>query len=403
MSSPQAKRISIVAPDLAGGGMTRAYALAQALVHAGHEVEIMGVRLTNGLLYPVPPSNIKVTEITGHGRLYSLLKLVMKLDGDIVYAIKPRVSSYGVALLRRWISRSPVILDIDDCEVSEMNAASDRLVVSSMSASRSAKGVVGRLEGWLRSLLREYRRSLNPSSARYTRWMIKVICRADAVTVNTRYLQDVYGGTYVPQCKDTSKFDPDKYAPEDSRRRYGLSAYIVLMFPGTARPHKGLEDILVAMEALQNPDLRLVIVGGRSSGESYIAQLTRRWGNLIVRLPVFSQEKMPDVLAAAHVIVIPQRDTAIARAQFPMKLTDGMAMAKPIITTKVGDIPEILGNSGYTVLPSSPDQLEKVLKDVIRDPSAAMSRGKKARDRLVTSYSLSAVGPLLSDVIEALG
>jgi glycosyltransferase involved in cell wall biosynthesis len=403
MSTLQTKRISLVAPDLAGGGMTRAYALAQALMHAGHEVEIIGVRLTNGSLYPAPPSDIKVTEISGPGRLYSLMKLVMKLDGDILYAIKPRMSSYGVALLKRWLSRQPVILDIDDCEISEMNAASSLQADPDESAVHKANGIIRSLKDLKCSFTRGCRRWLNPCNARYTRWLSKAICRADAITVNTRLLQDVHGGIYVPQCKDTSKYDPDKYVPEDCRRRYGLSAYTVLMFPGTARPHKGLEDVLIAMENLQNPDLRLVIVGGRNSSETYIEQLMRRWGNLIVRLPMLPQEKMPEVLAAAHAIVVPQRDTAIARAQFPMKLTDGMAMAKPIITTKVGDIPEILGNCGYVVMPSSPGQLEKALEDMIRDPSAAMNRGKEARDRLVMSYSLGAVGPLLSDVINTLG
>ena len=44
----------------------------------------------------------------------------------------------------------------------------------------------------------------------------------------------------------------------------------------------------------------------------------------------------------------------IARAQFPLKLTDGMAMAKPVLSTRVGDILEILSDTGYIV-----DQKEK--------------------------------------------
>jgi glycosyltransferase involved in cell wall biosynthesis len=122
-----------------------------------------------------------------------------------------------------------------------------------------------------------------------------------------------------------------------------------------------------------------------------------------VRLPAFPQEQMPEVIAAAHVIVVPQRDTSIARAQFPMKLTDGMAMAKPIVTTTVGDIPEILGNTGYLVQPSNPRQLAKALQDIVEDPQAALGQGKLARERFLGNYSLGAVGPVLSGLIKTLG
>jgi len=403
LSAPPNKKLSIVAPDLVAGGMTRAYALAQALAHAGYDVEVLGVKLTSGSLYPVPPSNIKLTEVNGYGRLFRLFRLALKIDGDIIYAIKPRLSSYGVALLKRWMSGSPVMLDIDDWEMAELSAARPRQMNSRAHLSHKAIDRVRRFAAGARNFVRNCRCLLDPADSRYIRWLNKAICKADAVTVNTRLLQDVYGGTYVPQCKDTDKYDPARYVPEESRRRYGLSGHIVLMFPGTARPHKGLEDILMALDTLQNPAMRLVIVGGRRCSEGYVAELMRRWAHWIVRLPAFPQEQMPEVVAAAHVIVVPQRDTSIARAQFPMKLTDAMSMGKPIITTTVGDIPEILGDTGYLVQPSNPGQLAKALQDILEDPQAALEQGKLARERFLGNYSLGAVGPVLSGLIETLG
>ncbi|MDT8388649.1 MAG: glycosyltransferase [Thiogranum sp.] len=381
--------------------MTRAYALAQALAHTGYDVEISGLKLTAGPLYPVPPSSVNVKQINSHSRLFGLLRLAFALDGDIVYAIKPRLSSYGVALLKRRLSGTPVVLDIDDWEMAEM-APHIRPPGKKASRPRSPRSFGTRVAGRARRMLRNGLRWLDPADVRYLRWLDKTICSADAITVNTRLLHIRYGGTYVPQCKDTGIYDPDKYDPESSRRRYGLSDYIVLMFPGTARPHKGLEDILTAMDALQNRNARLVIVGGRSCCESYVAQLMQRWSHWIVRLPSFPQEQMPEIVAAAHVIVVPQRDTGIARAQFPMKLTDGMAMAKPILATSVGDIPEILGSCGYLVAPSSPEQLTRVLKRILEQPQAATTRGNQARERFLRCYSLGAVGPVLSGVFETL-
>jgi glycosyltransferase involved in cell wall biosynthesis len=395
------KKISIVAPDLAAGGMTRAYALAQALAHAGYGVEILGVMLTKGSLYPFPPANIKVTQVSGPSTLFALLRLLARLDGDIIYAIKPRPSSYGVALLKRLINGRPVMLDIDDWELAEVSAAREQKKSVSATQAQRPRGIVTQVKKTGRHL-RHLRRWLNVTDQRYIKWLDRAICKADAITVNTRFVQNLYGGIYVPQCKDTVKYDPDRYDPDDSRRHYGLADYIVLMFPGTPRPHKGLEDMLAAMGILQNPRIRLVLVGGRSSGERYIDELMKRWRQWIVRLPAFPAEEMPRVVAAAHAVVVAQRDTAIARAQFPMKLTDAMAMGKPVITTTVGDIPEIIGNTGYLVQPSSPEQLAAAVDSIVKDPQAALNRGRQARDRFVRGYSLEAVGPMLSDIIEKL-
>ncbi|MFM7788919.1 MAG: glycosyltransferase family 1 protein, partial [Microcystis panniformis] len=63
--------------------------------------------------------------------------------------------------------------------------------------------------------------------------MENLINRADAVTVNNQFLQKRYGGIYLPNGKDTQLFDPNLYDPVACRQKYGLSAYKVLMFPGT--------------------------------------------------------------------------------------------------------------------------------------------------------------------------
>lgn len=396
----QKKTVSIVAHDLAGGGMTRAYALAQALVHVGHDVEIIGIKINSGPIYPVPPKNINVIEVSGFCLIHRIWKLLARLNGDIIYAIKPRPSSYGVALLKRYITGCPVVLDIDDWEPGEREyyrkerTSSDspgNLIIDKL------KSIKAQLRGNL-----NFRRWLNPNDGHYIRWLERTINWADTITVNTRFLHKQYGGLYIPHCKCISKYDPTKYNSTECRMRYGLADYIVLMFPGTARPHKGLEDLLIAIEALQNPSVRLVLVGGRSSNESYVSELIERWGKWIVRLPAFSAEVMPEIVAAAHVVVIPQRDTSVARAQFPMKLTDAMAMAKPILTTTVGDIPEILDGTGYLVKPSRPEALLEMISYLLSNSYSTKSSALKARERFIRNYSLDIVGPRLSAAIESM-
>lgn len=380
--------------------MTRAYALALALLDSGHGVEIIGMKLTPGPVYPTPPENLTVTEITGCCAVQRVWRLLARLDGDILYAIKPRPGSYGVALIKRAMRSRPVVLDIDDWEQGLMDSHAG----SSASLRRFRPNLLNRLTllttGAARDLTISRVRGL--VKTRLIMWLDRAVQRADAVTVNTRFLHDRYGGWYVPHCRDVHKFDPARFDPGQSRARYGLDGYIVLMFPGTPREHKGLEDLLAALDQLGNPAVRLVLVGGRRSCDAYVARLVAHRRKWILRLPTFSAERMPDVIAAAHIIVIPQRNTDVACAQFPMKLTDAMAMAKPVLSTTVGDIPEILDGTGFLVQPSDPRALADMLAHMLQNPDLLSRRGAAARKRFKEAFSLGVIGPRLSAIMAGL-
>ena len=77
-----------------------------------------------------------------------------------------------------------------------------------------------------------------------------------------------------------------------------------------------------------------------------------------------------------------------------------MAMSKPIIATRVGDIPEIVGDTGYLVEPSSPQQIAAKIELIFNDLTAANSQGIKARERCIKYYSIDAMATILLDLIK---
>jgi glycosyltransferase involved in cell wall biosynthesis len=379
-------KVSLVVSDLSGGGAIRAFLLAQVLIELKYDVEVVGFQFGKEL-YAIPPRGISVCAIPGKnypGFLMDVQKILKKIDGDIIYAVKPKPTSFGLSLLKKLDTRRPLILDIDDWELSWFGGDEWKYRPSFKQLYRD----IFKQNGQLRE----------PDHPLYIQWMESLVGRADAVTVDTEFLKQRFGGVYLPNGKDTEMFDPAKYNPELSRERYGLSGYRVLMFPGAPRAHKGVEDVLMALEQLNEPDLKLAIVGG-SPYDDYDDRLMEQWGRWVVKLPKFPVETMPEVVAAAHLVVVPQRDTLTAVAQFPLKLTDGMAMAKPVLSTRVGDIPAILGGTGYLVEPSSPDQISQKIKWIFQNFTAANLQGMKARERCVKKYSIQAMAPILSDLI----
>ncbi|MFN6536936.1 MAG: glycosyltransferase family 4 protein [Nostoc sp. EkiNYC01] len=379
-------KISLLVSDLSSAAILRAYLIATALINLGYEVEIMGFLFGNNL-YRNLPSELNVYNLPGKNFpdfLGEIRKFLPKIDGDIIYAIKPQIASFGVALLKKIFSKKPLILDIDDWELSWHGGDDWHYHPAPKQLARDLL----KSDGALRS----------PHHPLYVKWMEGLISRADAVTVHTKFLQQRFGGTFVPNGKDTSLFDPAQYDAESSRSRYGLSEYRILMFPGAPRPYKGLEDVLIALDKINQPDLRLVIVGG-SPYDDYDRKLQQQWGRWIIKLPKYPADVMPDLVAAAHIVVVPQRDTPETRAQFPLKLTDGMAMAKPVLSTRVGDIPQILGDTGYLVEPACPEQLAEQIQFIFHNLESANDRGIKARQRCVEHYSIEAMASTLNSVI----
>jgi len=384
-------KISILVSDLsqagAGrwGGAVRTFLLAQALTQLGHEVEILGFSFGE----PPDLSQSKYPMVCVPGVNYphffrSAQTLLQAIQGNILYALRPKPTSFGLALLKKLQRRCPVILDIDDWELSWHGGDQWRYRPSLKQFGRD----ILKPEGALRM----------PDHPLYLKWMENQVSLADAVTVHTRFLQQRFGGVYVPNGKDTTLFNPQNYDPEVSRERYGLSDYRVLMFPGAPRPYKGIEDVLLALDRLNQPDLRVVIIGG-SPYDDYDRRLQEQWGHWIIQIPKLPYEKMPEVVSAAHVVVVPQRNTPAALAQFPLKLTDAMAMGKPVLASNVGDLPEILGGTGYLVDPESPDQIAHQIKTIFNDLDLANEQGHKSRERCIADYSIQSMSKSLENVL----
>ncbi len=389
-------KISILVSDLSsagagrwGGGSVRSFLLAQSLQELNYQVEILGFIFGKEATV-IPQSEIRINKFIGYNYpkfLMSASQLLKKIDGDIIYAMRPKPTTFGLALLQKSRTNQPIILDIDDWELSWYGGKKCECKASLKQLYRD----IVKSDGALRQ----------PDNLFYLKMLEGMTKKANAITIHTKFLQDKFGGTYLPNGKDTELFNPNYYNPERSRIFYGLSGYRILMFPGAPRPYKGVEDVLLALELLNEPDIKLVIVGG-SPYDDYDTQLSAKWGRWIIKLPKYPPTEMPKIIAAAHIVVVPQRNTPAALAQFPLKLTDGMAMGKPILATRVGDIPEILGETGYLVDPESPEQIAKEIKLIFHNLDAANQRAVKARERCIEKYSINSMSNILESIISKL-
>jgi glycosyltransferase involved in cell wall biosynthesis len=284
------------------------------------------------------------------------------VSGDVIIAIKPRLHSFGLALAARRVRPRPLLLDVDDWELGFFNAWADAALAPL---------------SWI-----------SAASNLHTRWYFTRAARADAVTVSTRWLQQRFGGSLIPHAR------PEMRAPGP------LSPEPLVMFAGTPRPHKGLSDLVLAFRQVQARGAELHLIG--AAGDRELARLAA--ADRRVRLePAVPLEQLPERLARAWVIAIPQRDEAASRAQLPAKLMDAMALGKAIVSTAVGELPSWLSDdAGVIVPPRDPRALGAALERLLGDAALRRHLGERARARFLQLASEHAVRPRLEAVIEQL-
>lgn len=372
-------KIFLISHDLSGNALGRTVLLAQ-LLSRRHQVEIVGAAFGSDIWYPARKTGFKYRKIDGEIFLpeytHLFARLIDKLKGDLVIAVKPRPTSFGVALLGRELTDRPVLLDIDDLEM----------------AYYEDKG----WKDWDRKLLLR-----RPNSPLYTQMLERLIPTADGITVASRNLQERYGGTYLPHVKDHDFLDPAKYDKMGERHKRRLSPDEKLVFfVGSPREHKGLGLLISAVNRLSREDVRLVVFGMNNSPDDPIEQeLREKGGDHFYGFKQFPFSDLPAVLSMADIIAIPQEDTTYAAAQTPSKLFDAMSMAKPIVATAVSDIPEALGEDcGRVVPPNDEEALSRAIGDLLDSPFDAERLGCNARERLIKNYSFEAI----EDRIDAL-
>jgi glycosyltransferase involved in cell wall biosynthesis len=158
-------------------------------------------------------------------------------------------------------------------------------------------------------------------------------------------------------------------AVEDGLRRLRLERPYFLTV-GTLQPRKNLVRLLQAMERLAEAGLphRLVMVGRpgwlfepiRRALENPLLEGRCLW------LGYVPEALLPSLYCGADALVIPSLYEG-----FGMPALEAMACGTPVVAARSGALPEIMGNAGILVDPTSVDSLFSGLVKVIADPELA--------------------------------
>lgn len=309
---------AVVCWDVSHNPAGRAYVLAKLLA-SQWRAEIVGPiwpRFGKTLWEPLRGSGISWRGL----HVTNLSELIVQAGAlsltrhyDLVVVTKPRLPGLLLGLFLAEQSRSPLIFDFDEDEKAFLQHHTEDPGEASAKLIAEPFGTSGTL-----------------LAAQY--WTT-----ADAVTVASPLLRRAFGGHLVRHSRDEQMPLTDRAA---ARRNLGYSGDdVVLSFIGTVRAHKGLDQVVTAMEAIDDARLKLIVVGPIDD-----ATLRARLARLPERVRIIPSCDISEVgtyLAAADLMPLLQNPNAlITQSQFPAKVTDALQHGVPIVASTTPPLAE---------------------------------------------------------------
>ncbi len=392
--------VCFVTPEyfpISGGTGAYVYYLSHSLQKVGHNVHVVArdnqdsEKVVNGIdVHYIKGVGNALTRYWRFARSASkkIEELNNKIGFDVIHANLPLVPSFAIP----------------------KNAS--KALVCAVHSTWKGEAIVTK---------RDNPKNLNPNEKSMLRFNYllrsyekKLMNRSDALIAVSKYtvneLTELYG---IDEKKihviyngvDIQRFKPRPDRAE-LRREFGLEEdKKIVLFVGRLYHRKGLEILLRSIPPLlqEFSDVKFVISGtGFKEKEESLRNLAKELDieDHVTFLGYVPDEKLPSLYSASDIFVLP----AIYE-NFPFAILEAQATGLPVISTKVGGIPEFLvdNENGFVIDPRDSTQLTQRVLTLLQDPKLAKDMGNRGRKlieekfawRLITSQVIDLYHKLL--------
>ncbi len=222
-------------------------------------------------------------------------------------------------------------------------------------------------------------------------------CRSADVGVSDFLLDELRRHPHAPVLRRIHNgVDAARFAPAEDR---GASGALCVAAAARLVPGKGIDRLLGAVAELRHLPLRLEIAGDGPERESLtrLAAELRLDGAVTFRAGV---DDMPRFWRSCDVAVVPS-DTFVE--SFSMATLEAMACGVPVVATRNGGIPEVLGDgeAGTIVPPGDPAALAAAIRGYATDPDLRVRHGAAGRARAERHFAIATAAAAYLDLLAA--
>jgi glycosyltransferase involved in cell wall biosynthesis len=372
--------VAVIAWDVGHNPLGRAYMLAEALSRYFHVI-LLGPsfsRYNDRVWEPLKNSEIEVLQLPGKDFpefLTVVEKACARIEADIIVACKSRLPSIQLGLMMKQFKNRPLFIDVDDDELSFFQQKM-RLSLNDITD------------------LNQFKDISIPFEETWTRFAESLLPYADGIMVSNHALGKKFGGMVIPHARDASRFDPVLYDKNRRRRELGMDLNDkIVLFLGTPREHKGVTEVLSAIQACGNPGYKLCVMG--TPPEKYYEDKIRQMGgDTLIMLPDQPFEKLAENLMIADLVCLIQKpDSDISKFQLPAKVIDALAMGIPVLATATAPLEPLIKDG--VVEPVDENGLARSIDRMLSDIDAYRLKQLAKREIFLKQYSYDAIGEKL--------
>jgi len=348
------------------GARVRCYNFARELSRYGIDTEVLSFVDNLGAKDGQEESQMSLRDNAGFN--YRAFKKLTREKEAVFYIQRFNYHSFGPYLVHLF-KGNRIIFDLDDWEMRENP---------------------------------KYYLGIYPSSkAHYLTWKIakkSIFCIAASRFLEeflSEFNQKVH---YIPSGVDTELFKPSLNGLNKDK--------IIFSWIGTFHKKEYIENIEFALNCFSMLRKRcdhiyFEIVGSGIYKDNLKKVLSQFKDQNISLKGWISPDRVPEYLATVHIGLFPVRDdTNFNKAKSPTKLFEYMAMAKPTISSDIGEPAHIIQDGQNGFLAKTKEEFIERMQELIEDSGLCQQMGRNAQETVENNYSLKVLGRHLYEILK---
>lgn len=195
-----------------------------------------------------------------------------------------------------------------------------------------------------------------------------------------------------------SGIDPERYSVPRGDPERNVQRAFRIGYVGRLAEEKGVDLILRALERL--PTHCTLTVAGDGPEAGSLRELAQRLSlqDRVRWLGAVAHAELPAVYAKFDAMILASRTRSNWQEQFGRVLIEAMAAGVPVVATRCGAIPEVLGDAGLLVDEDDADGLASVLRALSEDAPRREALAERGRARVHERYTGSAIAAVYDRV-----
>ncbi|MGC8741479.1 MAG: glycosyltransferase [Candidatus Sumerlaeaceae bacterium] len=180
----------------------------------------------------------------------------------------------------------------------------------------------------------------------------------------------------------------------------GCAAYPVVGILANLREMKGHRDVIEALpKILAEFPQTIFLFAGRDDSDGAIERTAQQKGVAHAIRFLGYVEDTPTLLAAIDIFCLPSHWEGL-----PAAVLEAMHAGLPIVTTRVGGIPELVrhGHEALLIEPRNPQQLAGAICELARNRELAAQLSEAAKARAVAEFSIEAMVKKTAEIYHTL-